>query len=270
MLAFRSAKRINEIIMASKDHIDNLMLSAEFNLITQDQVVSEYRELVSKDIGQATLKYTEYAQKLETVSSDGNAQIRMAIGGPDMGARAGLVDVLTAKYETASNEVKAEVLKLALRPIAGDNILYVQMAVARMSNPHLIGDIARLHPMFTPHPDFYGDYLRKQEPKGPAELQSWLDGLGANFFAASTLALQNSQTDDVTLVIEANQELFEGAAHIVAARHDRRVEEKLAKDSSITKSKAELLVEQRVNYVPVFQEMVARKIEDAHWLPLRD
>lgn len=248
--------------------IDDVSIGLELNLLTQEQVVSEFRKLVGKDMAAATMRYGEFATRLETASHDDNPQVRSLVSGPDSGFRAELVDIMAANYEHASDDVKEKVLQLALSPLLRDNSFYVIMAVARMQNPHLIGDIVRRHPLYFPGANYYeDDLLQGSHLQSSGYMQAWLDGFGNNYFAILGLALQRDNAANVSIVIDANKDLFEGAAHIIAARHDFAVSRSMQKDPLIRKE--DLLARYRSAYVDDFAQMIYQKSIEANWLSLQ-
>jgi len=250
-----------------EDKAEGITLGVEFNLMTQEQVVSEYRELVSRDLAVAAMRYNEYAQKLEEIASNGNAQIRALIGGPDSLSRAALIDVLVGNYASASSDVKEKVLELATGPLLRDNSFYIKLAIVEMKNPHVIADIIRRYPTFNPGADFYEhDLLSGNNLMGPGTIQAWLDKFDdTNFYAAMAVALQKENPMDVGIIIDANKYLFEGAAHIVASHHDVFADRKVLAGSDLDKSA--LLEKYRYSFVDEFAEIVRQKSVEANWLP---
>ena len=252
-----------------KPSIDDIVLGAEMSLLTQQNVVAEYREVVEKDVAEGAARYMEFVAKLEQASSGGNAQIRSLIGGPDSASRAGLVDILAANYSTASTEVKEKIIDVATAPLLKDNFFYVQMAVAKMSNPYLIGDIIREFPLANPGADYYEEGLMKYgslTDKG--QLQAWLDRFGNSFFAATTVALHKGDHEDmIESIVIKNNLLFRGAAHITAATHDVFAELKLLKGD--IRPKSEIIAHYRLDFVAIFSEMIRLESEEANWTPLR-
>ncbi|HRQ86579.1 MAG TPA: hypothetical protein PLY16_00540 [Candidatus Saccharibacteria bacterium] len=251
--------------MDSSDSED-IIIGLELSLMTQEQVVSEFRELVSKDIGFAALKYGEFAQRLETASSHGSAQVRSLVGGPDSGARAELVDIMVGNYASASDDVKERVLELAVEPLLKDNSFYVQLAITQMNNPYVIADILRKYPIFNPGINVYeDDLLASGSLSSPGAIQKWLNKFGGgNFYAAMAVALQRSNPTDVEIIIAANEPLFQGAAHIVASHHDQSADRKIAKDPQYSKSY--LLEKYRSSFVDTFAIRVAQEAVEANWL----
>jgi hypothetical protein len=249
----------------SKD--DDVIIGLEMSLMTQEQVVSEFRELVEHNIAAATDRYAEFAEKLEKVASGGNAQIRSLMGGPDSSARAGLIDIMAGRYATASDDVKKKIRAEAMRPLLRDNFFYVQLAVAQMTNPYLVGDIIREKPLANPGADYYEeDLLKTGDAQDPDLLQFWLNKFGYNMFAATTIALQRDHEESVSTVIADNEPLFQDAAHVTAATHDFFAELSCFKGS--TMSKPELTAKYRSSFADDFAEMTRLKTEQANWLPL--
>ena len=72
------------------ESLDDIVIGLEMGLMEQEQVVSEFRRLAECDTSEITDRYAEFAKKLEQTASDGNAQIRSMMGGPDSRSRAGL------------------------------------------------------------------------------------------------------------------------------------------------------------------------------------
>jgi hypothetical protein len=251
-----------------ENEIEDITVGLELHLMTQEQVVSEFRELVSKDLSTAAIKYYEFAQKLEEVASGGNAQVRSLTGGPDSSSRAELVNVLVGNYASASDDVKEKVLELAVAPLLRDNSFYVKLAVVRMKNPYVIADIIRKYPIFNPGADFYEeDLLSHNNVSSAGSLQAWLNKFGdSNFYAAMAIALQRSNPTDTGSVVAANELLFEGAAHIVASHHDTIADRKTLQNPNVTKS--ELLEKYRSSFVDEFIELVRQKSAEANWLKL--
>lgn len=238
--------------------LDDLILGLEVNLLSQEQVISVFRELVAKDLGMATLHYMEFANKLEEASSGGDAQARNLVGGPDSAARAQLVEILAGKYETASDEVKLQILDLALAPLMRDNSFYVQMTVARMRNPYVVADIMRKVPMFGPGANYYSDDIHRGDHlSSGANMRAWLERLWFSFFAATTLALEKDHAFEVSSIIEENPLLFEGAAHIIAS-HRQFVAEWLIEHPDKTWFLH--------SFVDEFEALIAKKTEEANWL----
>lgn len=266
MFAYYFFNNNNMSIMDSEPAKD-INVGLEMILMAQEQVVSEYRELVSKDLAHAAIRYAEFAQRLDDVSSGGNAQIRSLVGGPDSLDRAELIDVLVGSYSTASDDVKEKVLELVTGPLLRDNYFYVRKAIVQMKNPYIIADIIRKHPESNPGAGFYEYGLRTNTHlSSPQTIQAWLNKFGdSNFYAAMAVALQRSNAADVEIVIDANQRLFEGAAHIVASHHDFLSDQKIASDPSL--SKPELLEKYRSRFVRGFASLVKQKVEEANWLP---
>ncbi|HRN97305.1 MAG TPA: hypothetical protein PLZ58_02560 [Candidatus Saccharibacteria bacterium] len=245
--------------------VNDIATGIEINLMTQEQVVSEFRNLASKDLAFAALHYGEFADKLDTAATGGNTQLRSMIGGPDSLSRAELIDVLAQNYSETDNETKKRIIVLAVEPLLRDNSFYVQMTIAKMSNPHIIADIIRMYPIYNPGADFYErDLLKGDNLVGPGSMQMWLDKFGNDYFAAMALALQTQHSTDVESVIDANKELFEGAAHIVASHHDAVANEKLLKGTTLSKS--ELLQKYQSSFVSSFVELIQDKIQKANWL----
>ena len=248
--------------------INDLTLGIEMGLMTQQQVVADFQEVVDRDIGEGAARYPEFAARLEEVASGDNAQIRSMIGGPDSVSRARLVDILAGKYSTASIEVREKIIDIAAKPLLKDNFFYVRMAVAKMTDPHLIGDIIREFPLANPGADYYKEDLSKKGcVKDADELQTWLDGFGFNFFAATTIALQKGKDGVVSETILKNETLFRGAAHILAATHDVFAEINRLGGSS--ESVTELTKRYRSEFVDLFAEMVRQEAEEGNWTPLR-
>lgn len=248
--------------------VENVAIGLEMNLLSQEQVVSEFRELVLRDMAAAALRYDEFATKLETATHDNNAQIRSLVGGSDSGFRAELVDIIAANYENASDDVKERVLQLAVEPLLGDNSFYVAKVVTKMQNPHIIGDITRLHPLYFPGADYYEDSLLQGDNlQSPGHMQAWLDSFVDNYFAALSIALQRDYAADVSIVIDANRDLFEGAAHIIAARHDFSTAYNMQREPLMKKE--DLLTRYRSAFVDDFAQMIREKSVDANWLPLQ-
>ncbi len=246
---------------------DDIMVGLEMGLMTQEQVVSEFRDLVERDIAAAADRYSEFAEKLEQAASGGNLQIHSLMGGPDSSSRAGLVDIMAGSYATASDDVKEKIRDEALRPLLRDNFFYVRLAVARMTNPHLVGDMIREEPLANPGASFYEeDLLKTGDAKDPDLLQFWLDKFGHNMFAATTIALQRDDAENVSRVIADNVPLFQDAAHVTAASHDYFAEVKILKGSTVPKS--ELTAKYRTSFVDDFAEMTRLRAEQANWLPL--
>lgn len=257
------------IILCMTEHTtdEDIHLGIELNLMSQEQVVLAFRELVGRNIAEAALKYHVFAARLETAAHGDNAQIRLLVGGPDPDYRAGLVDIMVANYATASDDVKERVLQLALEPLFRDNSFYVAMTVAKMKNPHLVGDLIRRYPLYFPGSGYYEeDLLKGDNLRGPGQMQEWLDSLDGSFFAVSSIALQRDHAADVSILIDANRELFEGAAHIIAARHDYLASCKIAKDP--TADRGELLTKYASRFVDEFAQMIREKGAEANWLPL--
>lgn len=252
--------------MTGEHNIEDIQLGVELGLIAQEQVVSEFRALVSKDLGSAALLYDQFAQKLELVAFDGNAQARSLAGGPNSVSRAELINVMVGNYASASDDVKEKIIELAVRPLLKDNSFYVSLAVARMKNPHVIADIIRKYPLYNPGLDLYEqDLLTGDNLASAGHIQEWLTASGGdNFFAATTIALQTTHTADVGMIIDANQSTFEGAAHIVASYHDTFADRKVAECPGI--HKPDLLAKYRSGFVEDFAVMVAHKAEEANWL----
>lgn len=246
---------------------DDIMMGLEMGLMSQEQVVNEFQELVDRDIAAAADRYAEFAQKLDQVASGGNAQIRSMMGGPDSLSRARLVDIMAGSYATASDDAKEKIRDEAIRPLLGDNFFYVRLALARMTNPHLVGDIIREEPLFNPGANYYEeDLLKTGDAKDPDLLQFWLNKFGYNMFAATTIALQRDEEANVSRVISVNEPLFLDAAHVTAATHDFFAEVKILKGSTV--SKPELTAKHRSSFVDEFAEMIRLKAEQANWLPL--
>ena len=246
---------------------EDIIVGLELSLITQEQVVSEFREVVSKDLALAVMKYHDFAQKLELALSNGDAQVRSLAGGPDSASRAGLVDILVGDYASASDDVKEKVLELAAGPLLRDNSFYVQLAIVQMKNPHVIADIIRKYPTFNPGADVYEqDLLTGDNLTSPGHIQLWLDKFSeSNFYSAMAVALQKSNPTDVGIIIDANTQLFEGAAHIVASHHSLIVDRKIATDPNLEIQ--ELLEKYRSSFVGEFAELVRQKSTEANWLP---
>jgi hypothetical protein len=246
---------------------EDIIVGLELNLMTQEQVVSEFRELVSKDLALAAIKYYDFTQRLELVSSGGNAQFRSLAGGPDSALRAELVDILVGNYASASDDVKEEVLELAASPLLRDNSFYVQLALVQMKNPYVVAGIIRKYPTSNPGTDVYEqDLLAGDTLTSPGAIQLWLDRFGdSNFYAAMAVALQKSNATDVGIIINANKPLFEGAAHIVASHHNLIADRKLSADPSLERE--ELLEKYRSSFVSEFTEFVRQKSIEANWLP---
>ena len=249
--------------------VDDVMLGVEMGLLTQEQVVADFRDLVERDVNEAAGRYHEFAAGLEAVSSGGNTQVRSLMGGPDSSCRAGLVDIMAGKYATASVEVKEMIVDEAARPLLRDNFFYVRLAVAQMKNPYLVGDIIREFPLANPGANYYGeDLVTAGAVHDQARLQAWLDKFGGNIFAASTVALQKGEDEEnVRSVIVWNEQLFRDAAHVTAATHDLHSEIKLLKGSAQTKT--ELTQRYRSSFVDLFAEMVKQEADEANWTPLR-
>ncbi len=245
---------------------EDITIGLELNLMSQEQVVSEFRELVSKDLATAALRYNDFAQKLEHAASHDNAQVRSLAGGPDSSSRAELIDIMVGNYAFASDDVKERVLELAVGPLLRDNSFYVQLAIVKMKNPYVVADIIRKYPLFNPSAGFYEDDLLKDDNlASPGSIQKWLNELGvSNFYAAMAIALQGDHSLDVGIVMEANKELFEGAAHIVASHHDFIADRKVAANQAL--SKPELLQNYRAGFVDEFASMVSQKSIEANWL----
>ena len=253
--------------MSKHPDVDDIMIGIEMGLLTQEQVVSEFSELVEHDIAVATARYTEFVDKLEHVSSGGDAQIRSVMGGPDPLCRARLVDIMAASYATAGDDVKERIRDETLRPLLRDNLIYVRMAVARMTNPHLVGDIIRDQPAANPGFDYYEeDLLKSGDLDIPGKLQLWLDRFGQDMFAATTIAQQRDHEENVSRVVVMNEPLFRDAAHVSAAIQDISAEVKVLSGS--TRPKTEITKEYRDCFVNVFAEMVRQEAEQANWLPV--
>lgn len=247
--------------------LDDIMLGIEMGYLTQEQVVSEFSELAERDIVAAATRYTEFVDKLEHVSSGGDAQIRSVMGGPDPLCRARLVDIMAASYATAGDDVKERIRDEALRPLLRDNLIYVRMAVARMTNPHLVGDIIRDQPVANPGFGYYEeDLLKSGDLDVPGKLQLWLDRFGQDMFAATTIAQQCDHEENVSRVVVMNEPLFRDAAHVAAAILDISAEIKVLGGSKIPKT--EITKEYRGCFVDVFAEMVRQEAERANWLPV--
>jgi hypothetical protein len=142
-----------------------------------------------------------------------------------------------------------------------DNSFYVQLAIARMSNPYVIADIIRKVPMFGPGTDYYTDDLhRGQHLESIENMRAWLQGFGLNFFAATTLALEKDHADAVARIIKEAPFLFGGAAHIVAS-HRQVVAEWLAEHPDKSWH--------HHSFVDEFEVLVAQKEKQANWLSLQ-
>ena len=265
MLALQNRRKIIARKM-DDSHTEDTVLGLELNLMTQEQVVSEFRELVAKDIGAAALQYGSFAEKLEQAAFDGNKQYRLLAGGPDSLSRAGLIDVMVGNYDSASTDVKEQIIELAVQPLLRDNSFYVTLAVARMTNPYVVADIIRKYPLYNPGADFYeADLLRGDNLASPAHIQDWLDKLGHdNLFAAMAVALQHSAPLDVAIVIDANESLFQAAAHVVASHHDVVADRNIQRDASLDKSFLLEKYQSQFNYH--FAEMIRAAAEEARWL----
>jgi hypothetical protein len=252
--------------MTNEHNIEDIHLGLELNLMTQEQVVSEFRSLVSKDLGMAAIQYDQFAQKLELSAFEGNAQTRSLAGGPDSSSRAELIDIMVGNYASASNEVKEKIIELAVKPLLRDNSFYVSLAIARMKNPHVIADIIRKYPLVNPGLDFYEqDLLKGDNLASAGHIQEWLNLAGAdNFFVATSIALQTSNAADVAAIINANLSTFEGAAHIVASYHDTFADRKILHSPDLNKS--ELLDKYRSSFVGDFATMINIKTKEANWL----
>lgn len=250
--------------------IEDVPLGLELNLMTQEQVVSEFRALVSRDIGMAALHYNAFAQKLESVAFDSNAQVRSLAGGPDSLSAAELVDAMVGNYASASNDVKERIIDLAVSPFLRENSFYVTLAVARMKNPHVVADIIRKYPLFNPGLDFYeGDLLQGDNLSSAGHIQEWLNKFGGdNLFSATAVALQLSVAGDVAAVMQANPSLFDAAAHVVASHHDMVAKRRLAKHPEL--DEATLLEEYRSGFVENFATIVRQKAAMGNWLTVAE
>lgn len=252
-----------------KLEVDDIALGIEMSLATQEDVVTEFNRVVELDLGEGAARYQEFAAKLERAASGGNAQIRSMIGGPDSISRAGLIGVLAGRYSTASLEVKEMIVDVAMKQLLHDSYFYVRMAVTQMSNPYLIGDIIREFPLANPGADYYEeDLLKSGSINDEQQLQSWLDKFGGNFFAATTIALQKGDEEEIiNNVIVRNDPVFQGAAHITAATHDVFAEIKILRGDARTKD--EITEHYRSSFVSMFAEMIGRESKEANWTPLR-
>lgn len=245
------------------------MIGVEMNIMAQEQLVEDFRRLVRDDIGTAIDGYAEFAEKLDEASSGGDAWVRSLVGGPDSLARANLVDIMVNNYAVASDDVKEKIRDEVMRPLLRGNFFYIKLAVARITNPYILGDIIRDHPLVNPGANYYEeDLLEVDAIQNSDLLQSWLDKLGYNVFAATTIALQKDHEEGVASVIANNESLFQDAAHVTAATHDFFAELKILKNTDL--SKFELMEKYRSNFVNEFAEMIRQKAEQANWLPLGD
>lgn len=254
------------------DGIDDIIVGVEMGLLTQEQVVAEFRRAVERDVGEAATRYEEFVAKLEQAASGGDAFIRSAMGGPDSSCRADLIDIMAGKYATASVEVKEMIRDAALVPLLRDNCFYVQLALAKMRNPYLIGDIIRKFPEVNPGARYYEESLLKQGCLDDAdELQAWLDVVDS-IFAAATVALRREEDEAlfkemmVEHVIRRNQPLFWSAAHVIAARHDWTAETR--RHQGDTTPKEQLMARYRAKFIDMFAEMIRQESETANWIPL--
>ncbi|MDZ7786407.1 MAG: hypothetical protein U5L95_04780 [Candidatus Saccharibacteria bacterium] len=246
---------------------DDTMIGLELGLMSQEQVVSEFQELVDRDIVAATDRYTEFAEELERVASGDSTQVRSLTGGPDSLSRARLVDIMTNSYDTASDDVKERVRDEAMRPLLRDNFFYARSAVARITNPYLVGDIIRKEPLVNPGANYYEEGLLKTgDAKDPDLLKFWLGKFDHNLFAANSIALQRGQEANVARVIADNEPLFQDAAHVTAATHDLFAEIKTV--NKLGAQKDELTTKYRASFVDTFGEMIRHKAEQANWLPI--
>lgn len=207
----------------------------EANPLTQEQLVSELRTLAVKDLGSTTLRYIE------------------------------LVDSITSQYERVSDEAKQKILDAVVEPLTSDEPNNAMDAVAKMKNPYVVGDIIRQNPTYFPGSSYYEqDLTGGNNLESPATMQAWLDGFSGNYFAALSLVLQRPRAEGVSNVIKANDELFQGAAHIMASWHDYVVSRKVQQDPSFDKDSA--FVHYRAAFVDDFRTMVQDKVEEACWL----
>ncbi len=254
--------------MGDKDlTAEDLVMGIESGLRAQEQVASEFQDLVDYDIAAAADRYGEFAEKLEKVASDGNAQLRSMMGGPDSATRARLIEIMVGSYETASDDVKAKIRDEAMKPLLRDNLFYIRLAVAQMNNPFLVGDIIREHPAANPGANYYEEDLQKSgAAKDPDLLQFWLSKFRFNMFAATTIALQRDDHRNVARVISDNEELFQAAAHVTAATHDLLAEITALKGTKTPK--VDLLRRYCGSFVDDFVDLVRIETEQARWLPI--
>lgn len=249
------------------ESLDDIFLGLEMAELTQKDIVSEFRDLVAHDVGAAVTQYDAFVGRLEHATSEGNAQVRSLVGGPDARCRADLITIMAGSYETASDDVKARIRDEAVRPLLRDNSFYIKLAVATMTNPYLIGDIIREHPSVNPGANYYERDLKEAGAlRHRGELQQWLDRLGNSMFAATTMALQQPHENVVSEVVVDNEVTFRAAAHVIAATHDLYAEIAVLRGS--TTPKTELVEAYRTDFVEIFADMVKDESRQAAWLPL--
>ncbi len=148
-----------------------------------------------------------------------------------------------------------------------DSTEYIVRTVAEMKDAAIIADIVRQNPTYFPGSSYYEQNLTSgNNLEDSQSMQQWLDSFSGNYFAALSLALQRPYAEEVAVVIATNQELFQGAAHIMAAWHDRVVSRKAQQDPSFDKESA--FVHYRAAFVDDFREMIAQQVEEAQWIVL--
>lgn len=253
--------------MADQEHIEEVTLGIEMLELVQGDVVAQYRELAASDIGAAALQYGSFVAKLEETTHGGNAQVRSMVGGPLPGARAGLLDVLTEKYETASLDVRERICDEALSSLTRDNDFYVRMAVAATRNPVLVGDMIRQYLVAFPGADYYEGSFEKLVDAREESLEDWILSFAAPNFAATTLAYHTEVDENVFRNISLRHlELFSGAAHIMASRHDV-----IAQYRKLDGGEREEAARRwRNKFQPLFAEIIYQKFQEQNWIPATD
>lgn len=247
------------------DEVDVILLGLETGTTTRERVITEFDQLAKQNLGAAVIKGASLAAKIRK-QDEGNL-VHKVIDMSVFGLDSEVARTIIENYATGDRQAKKLILENIMLLLREKSVKDSMAVVREMQNPYLVGDIIRKYPILEPAFDLHAKELLAGGVLDSSDrLNTWLAQQSDGIFAATSVALQLDYPESVAEVIEKNGTLFQQAAHVVAASHDRTAQWRIA-DGKIT-DKGDFLEGALVSYVDEFADMVRLEGENANWLPL--